>query len=89
MPPCAGRWEPVFSSNREVVQRGLMNKDRLIECLLDVQRAVDTGFAQHTQTQPALQLAKRFVTAEFRSGKLPVAPRVWGRLIGERLKLPG
>ena len=73
----------LLTRNQEVIERGLMNKDSLIEALLTVERtfAGEPEFLERTQTIAALAMAERFVAHEFRLGKLPLAPGPWGCLL--------
>ncbi|MEO6246899.1 MAG: hypothetical protein ABIQ12_15845 [Opitutaceae bacterium] len=69
--------------NREMVERGVMNKDKAMEALLATRRvfANDAAFLRDTLTTEALDVLGRFVSAQFLRGGEPLGPREWGMFL--------
>jgi len=68
--------------NSEILERGVMSKDKPVECLMLVTKlfAQDPLLAE-TKSVEALNALHRFVSEEARRGKLPLGPRGWGELL--------
>lgn len=69
--------------NSEMVARGVMNKESALEALLTVRSAFreEPDFLRETMSDQALQVLGRFVSAEARRGKQPIAPGPWGKFL--------
>ena len=69
--------------NAEIINRGVMNKDKALEALLLVNRAfaADAAFLQETHSAEALHALGVFVSEEARRGKMPLSPGEWGRFL--------
>lgn len=69
--------------NAELVNRGVMNKEKALEALLLVAEvfAGDPAFLRETSSEPALRSLSLLVSAEARRGKPPLAPGPWGRFL--------
>jgi hypothetical protein len=69
--------------NAEIINRGVMNKDKALEALLLVNRAfaADAAFLQKTHSAEALHALGVFVSEETRRGKMPLSPGEWGRFL--------
>ena len=69
--------------NRDFAEKGVADKDSALESLLLLKmeprlRIPELGGCG---TDEAIDVLERMVTAEFRSGRLPLAPGVWGRFL--------
>ena len=71
------------SRNQEFLSQGVMTKDKAMETLLLVARvfASNRAFLDGSRSTAALDALGRFVSAEARRGKLPLAPREWGMFL--------
>ena len=69
--------------NPEFVQKGMMSKDAALEALLSVKTEPKLRIPQLEScgTNEAIGVLERAVTAEYRSGRLPLSPGVWGRFL--------
>lgn len=69
--------------NKEMVSRGVMNKDKSTEALLLVEQvfAKNPAFLRDTDSSAALDVLVRAVSAEVHRGKSPLGPREWGLLL--------
>jgi uncharacterized protein YyaL (SSP411 family) len=69
--------------NTEIITRGVMNKDKPIECLLLVNRLFknDATLLSETKSSDALDTILRLASEEARRGKLPLGPRGWGEML--------
>jgi hypothetical protein len=74
--------------NKEIIERGVMNKDDAVEALLLVTEVFknDPEFLLKTRSAEALDTLLRLVSEEFRHGKLPLSPGPWGLAL-ERMAL--
>lgn len=70
----------LIARNTEIVERGVMNKDKAVETLLLVTSAFahDEEFLRDTRSDSALKVVLRLISDEYRSGKLPLGPGSWG-----------
>jgi hypothetical protein len=73
----------LVARNREIIEQGVMSKDKPIECLLVVHRLLgrDAPFMSETQSAEALEVLIRFVSEQAREGRLPLGPRGWGEML--------
>jgi hypothetical protein len=73
----------LISRNREILTNGVMNKDKVIECLTLVHRLFsdDATLLAETKSTEALNLLNRLVSEEARSGRIPLGPRGWGEML--------
>ncbi len=72
--------------NAEVIERGVMNKDKALEALLLVNRLFkdDSAFLRDTLSDEALRAMGLLVSEESRHGKLPVGLSEWGLFLESR-----
>lgn len=73
----------LVTRNTEFVTQGISNKDSALEGMLAVVRLPKSDETQlrATQTREAIAVVERQITAEYRTGKLPLSPAVWGLFI--------
>jgi hypothetical protein len=73
----------LISRNREFLTKGVMNKDKSMECLTLVHRLFsdDAALLAETKSTEALNLLERFVSEEARSGRIPLGPRGWCEML--------
>ena len=69
--------------NGDFVEKGLTNKDSALEALLLLKTDARLHIAELAGcgVDEALGALERAVRAEFRAGRLPLSPRVWGRFL--------
>lgn len=69
--------------NGEIVTRGVMNRDKAMEALLEVQRVfgADAAFLRETQSSEALEVLARLISSEAQRGREPLAPREWTQFL--------
>lgn len=69
--------------NTEMVERGVMDKESALECLLLVVTvfADDPEFVAETRSQEALDQILLLCSAEYRGGKAPLGPGGWGLML--------
>lgn len=69
--------------NSEILSRGVMSKDKPMECLMLVTRlfAQDDSFLKESRTAEALDTLVRFASDQARKGRLPLGPRAWGEML--------
>ncbi len=69
--------------NNEIVTKGVMNKDKPVECLMLVSRLFgsDPAFLAETNSMGSLDTLHRFASEEARRGKIPLGPRGWGEML--------
>jgi hypothetical protein len=73
----------LLARNGDFGEKGLTNKDSALEALLLLKTDARLHIAEleGCRTDEALGVLERAVRAEFRSGRLPLSPRVWGRFL--------
>ncbi len=91
MPKSHPEYDRVFASlklglktrNEEIVQKGIMTKDKAVEALLLVESLFgdDSDFMKDTFSDQALDVLARHCCQEARAGKLPLSPCGWGKLL--------
>ncbi len=69
--------------NAEIIERGVMSKDKAVEALLLVESyfGKDHEFMTSTFSDQALDILARHCSEETRVGKLPLSPHGWGKLL--------
>jgi acetyl esterase/lipase len=69
--------------NSEIIERGVMSKDKVAEALLLVEFHFgdDHDFMTNTFSDQALDVLARYCSEETRVGKLPLSPHGWGKLL--------
>jgi hypothetical protein len=74
----------LVTRNSEIVDRGVMNKEKAMEALLIVTSALsdEPAFRLETKSDQALRSLALFVSAEARRGRQPLAPGPWGNFLG-------
>lgn len=72
----------LIARNRELVEQGIMNKDKAIEALLLVSlRLPHAHELADCQVAAGLDVVERGVTAEFRANRKPLSPGMWGQFL--------
>ncbi len=71
--------------NPDFIDRGAPSKDTAIEALIAVHRAFATtpALLSETHSDQALERLGKLLSAEYRSGRMPVGPGPWGRYLRE------
>lgn len=71
------------SRNQEIIERGVMNKDKAMEALLLARQAfiAEPEWLSETYTQQALEAVSLLVSTQAREGMNPLSPNAWGRFL--------
>lgn len=71
------------SRNKEMIERGVMTKDKAVEALILVERHFgrDEDLMTTTHSKAALDRLCRYCSEQARRGKLPLSPRGWGWML--------